>query len=71
MRRELQLRASQARTIHGSRSLLAQADLQVRELGLRLDESCSGLRRYGYRYLDALPRSRFAVQLSESPSVRG
>src|SRR3954447_3533111 len=54
VRRELLSRAYLARIVHGSRSLLAQADLQARELGSRLDESPGGLRRYGYRCLDVL-----------------
>ena len=71
VRRELLSRAYLARIVHGSRSLLAQADLQARELGSRLDESPGGLRRYGCRCLDVLLKSRFAVRLSKSPSVQG
>ena len=68
---ELLSRAYLARTVHGSRSLLAQADLRVHKSGSRLDESLDGLRRYGCRCLDVSLMSRFAVRLSKSPSAQG
>jgi hypothetical protein len=71
IQRELLLYIYPAHTTYGSRSLPSQVDLKAYKLGSRLNESCSRLQQYGYRYLDALPRSRFIVQLSESPSVRG
>ena len=68
--RELPLRAYLARTVDGSKSLLARADSQARELGSRLNESLGELQRYGYKYLYMLLKTRSAVQLSELPSAR-
>ncbi len=71
MQIELLLYAYLTCIVHSSRSLLSQANLQVRELGFCFNKSLGRCWRYGYRCLDVLLTSCFVVQLSRSPLVQG